>query len=170
MTSFASKAQVIDALIGIHERVLDDLLTVQYFGGALLIREPTARVRDAANSAALADNPDEPDNTLYRAMLIHYAVVDPESGKPYADGRLGTDGQPLIDPRTRVPLLSIEQVNDVVNGRPDPMLHLIQHIMELAGMTQSAMFSRHSAPDGAERDARASDADSSDAAPPDRDP
>jgi hypothetical protein len=142
------------ALLGLHEQTLaaDELtapggLTIgELFGGALLIRELTARQRLACEAAAVQDNPDEPDNALFRALVIQFGVVDPTTGTADAWGR--------VDPRTRVPLLSPEDAAELVEARAVPLQFIAGRILALSGMRAADHQRRHPGDDPAERDAR----------------
>jgi hypothetical protein len=149
---YADKATLLRALTQLHEQTIDDAFTRQLFGGAVLIREITARQRQDANEAAQAQDPEKPDNALYRAMLIQQAVVDPESGQPYADSRRGPDGAILIDPRTRTPLFTLADVVLISDGRDIATNELTTRIASLAALGPQAMFSGDPAPDSGERD------------------
>lgn len=134
MTTFATAASIRAALLDLHEIVIDEPAVRRHFGGALLIRELTAAQRIMAAAAARADNPDEPDVGLLQAMYVQMAVVDPASGTPYADGRVGDDGQPRIDPRTRAPLFTAEDVAALVGARQAPVALIVEAIENLGQM------------------------------------
>ena len=151
---FADKTTLKRALTHLHEQILDAPFALLLFGGAVLIREISARARLAAQEAANAESADNPDQVLYWAMLIQQSVVDPQSGQPYADGRTGPDGQPLIDPRTRTPLFTVDETLEIASGREVAVRELINRITDLSALGQSAMFSGGAPPDGGERDAR----------------
>lgn len=137
MDTFITRDDLLAVLTATHERVITPAL----FGGkAVLIREITARQRLLANEAALAENPDSPDQALYRAMLIQMSVVDPESGTPG-------------DPRTRTPLLSPAEVESIAEGRELAVSELFEAIAALAGLGPRWLFRGHSAADGPQRDA-----------------
>jgi len=139
MADYLSKAALLAALTRTHEKEVDGY----FLGGKVLIRELTARQRLIAQQAAQAENPDEPDNGLYQAMLIQMCVVDPESGVNGADGR--------IDPRTRTPLFTIEDVRDLMESRWGAVNALIDEITSLAGLGPAAMFSSDTTPDRPKR-------------------
>lgn len=137
MTTFIARDDLMAVLTATHERVITPAL----FGGkAVLIREITARQRLMANEAALAENPENPDQALYQAMLIQMSVVDPESGTPG-------------DPRTRTPLLSPADVESLAEGREHAVRELFEAIAALAGLGPRWLFRGHSAADGPQRDA-----------------
>lgn len=154
---YLDKAALLAALTHTHEKTIEST----FLGGQVLIRELTARQRLLAQQAAQAENPDEPDDAIYKAMLIQMCVVDPDSGTPGADGR--------IDPRTRTPVFTITDVINLSDARPLAMQALIDAITELAALGPQAMFSGHPTADGGERDARAGDSGVSDAARTDAD-
>lgn len=144
MPTYISRQELLAALTGTHETVYESDL----FGGrAVLIREITGRQRLLANEAATQENPDAPDNALYRAMLIQMAVVDPDSGVRGPDG--------AIDPRTRRPLLTVDDVQSIADGRDRAVEQLIDAIVGLSALKPVHLFRRHSAADGGERDAGA---------------
>lgn len=138
-----TKAQLLAALTQTHERKI----TISFLGGEILIRELTARQRLLAQQAAQAENPDEPDNALYQAMLIQMCVVDPDTGVADAMGR--------IDPRTRAPLFSVEDIQNLSDARYAAVSSLIDEITSLAALGPQAMFSGGDAADSRERDAGA---------------
>lgn len=124
------------------------------FPEPILIREVSARVRLQAQEAAVADDSESPDNTLYQALLILASVVDPDSGTPYPDGRIDPQtGTPLIDPRTRAPLLSADELPALIEGREILVRTLMTEITSLSVLTPDALFFRRSADDAAESDA-----------------
>lgn len=167
MTTFASVASIRAALLDIHERVLDRPQIIAFFGGAILVREITAGQRLRAAAAARADNPDEPDMPLYNAMLLTLAIVDPASGTPYADGRVDDDGRPLIDPRTRRPLFSADDLPLLLEARDLPATVILSTLDDLGALKPRHMFRGSSAPDSGERDAGAGAEAAGDAPHPD---
>ncbi len=150
--SYLSKAALLSALTHTHEKTVDGY----FIGGTVLIRELTARQRLTAQQAAQAENPDEPDNGLYQAMLIQMCVVDPDSGTVGADGR--------IDPRTRTPLFTVDDVRDLMESRWGAVNALIEEITSLAGLGPQAMFSSDPPADSGERNQGAGTAGPGDAA------
>lgn len=139
-----TREELLACLTDIHEKTIRPIL----FGGRdILIREITGRQRMLANQAALADNPDDPDNALYQAMLIQSSVVDPSSGQ-MVNGK--------IDPRTRTPLLTIDDVKLLADGRDIPVKALIEEIVSLSALTPVSLFRGDHTPDGGERDQGAS--------------
>lgn len=149
---YLSKDALLAALTHTHEKTVESY----FLGGKVLIRELTARQRLMAQQAAQADNPEEPDDGFYQAMLIQMCVVDPESGTPDAGGH--------IDPRTRAPLFTVEDVRNLMEARYGAVTALIEEITSLAGLGPAAMFSGNHAADGGERDAGAGAQGVSDAA------
>lgn len=157
-----------DEILGLLTDLHEDVVTPALFGGrAVLIRELTARQRMEANAAATAADPDTPDNALYQAMLIQMSVVDPRSGTPYADGRRDANGEALIDPRTRAPLLTVGDVQAIADGRDLAVTDLVNRIVRLSALGPRAMFRGDLAPDGGERNAGAGAQPAHDAAPGD---
>lgn len=167
MTTYLTRDELLGALTGVHEKTIRPRL----FGGRpILIREITARQRLTAQQAASAENPDTPDNALYRAMLIQMAVVDPASGAPYADGRLDPlTGSPAIDPRTRSPLLTLADVEAIADGRDLLIDELVTEIASLAALGPSALKRGHPRADRPQRDAGAGAETGRDAARADED-
>ncbi len=137
---YITREQILAALTHTHEREIDS----PFFGGRVLIRELTARQRQQAQQAAAAENPDEPDNALYQAMLIQMCVVDPNTGVADATGR--------IDPRTRTPLFTVDDIQNLTDARAASTSLLINEITTLAGLGPAAMFSGGDAADSGERD------------------
>lgn len=157
MPTYADKDTLLRALTDLHEQTLDGEEATRLFGGAILIRELTARQREAANNAALAENPDQPDNDLYRAMLMQQSVVDPNTGTPYDPPRYDDDGSLLIDPRTRRPLFSVAEVQLLADGRDKRVSTLVDLIMALSALGPAALFRGSDAANGGERDPGAGD-------------
>lgn len=147
---YLDKAALLAALTHTHEKTIESW----FLGGKVLIREITARQRLLAQQAAHTENPDEPDNALYQAMLIQMAVVDPDSGTP-------------SDPRTRVPLFTVEDIRELVDARFGAVNDLVNEITSLAGLGPAAMFSGSDTADSGERDAGALSPGSGEAAPQD---
>ena len=133
------RTRLLDALEGVHERAID---YPQWGVTGILIREFTARERQAANEAVTLDNPADPDQVLFRAMLIQRCVTDPDTGTAYADGRLDLrTGNKAIDPRTRTPVFTVADVQSLANGRAALFNTLWDDLLEVAAMS-GATFSR----------------------------
>ena len=130
MTTYLSKAELLHNLTALHERTV----TSKLLGGSVCIREVNARARLAANEAAMAENPDRPDQSLYWAMLIHEAVIDPE---------------------TKERLFTLDEALTICDGRDLAVQELVSHITTLAALGPRAMFRRRPSADGAQRDAHA---------------
>lgn len=141
MSNYLNRSALLSLLADTHEK------TITIGGASLLIREVTARARLLANEAALAENPDKADQVVFDSHIIRYAVVDPESGTAGPDGR--------IDPRTRRPLLTLEDVETLCDGRSVVRAELLNAIWSLGSASQAATFRGDPAADGAERDAGA---------------
>lgn len=156
----AYKAAVFAALTGLHEKWIKD---VPLFGCDILIRELSAKQRTMANDAATADDPENPDNALYRGILIQQCVVNPETGQPYADGRVDEQGKPAIDPRTRAPLFTADEVAALVDGRSAAVNRLIDEITALAMVRPLDFKSVHSPPDSGQSGEGAGAGDSGEA-------
>lgn len=135
------------ALSETHERLVDTPAVVALFGRPVLVRELTAGQRLRATSAVRADNPDEPDVALFNAMRLQLCVVDPESGQPYADGRTGDDGRPLIDPRTRVPVFTPDDLPMLIEARDVPAALLLDAIDDLGAMRSHSLQGGDPPPD-----------------------
>lgn len=147
------RTRLLDAFQGVHEKPID---YPQWGITGVLLREFTARERQAANEAVTLENATDPDQILYRAMLLQRCITDPGTGKPYADGRTDlSTGQPAIDPRTRTPVFTVEDVQSLADGRSILFNILWDELLEVAGMTSAGMFSRGDAADGSERSAGA---------------
>jgi len=161
MTSIKDKFKA--ALLTIHEQPLDypewDLT------GALL-REFTARERQYAQEAVSAEAGEaDPDQVLFRAMLVQRCLTDPETGRPYADGRTNpSTGEPSIDPRTRTPIFTIEDIQDLADSRAIIFNKIWDDLLTLAALGPQAMFSSGAQDVGGERDAGAGAAGTGDAA------
>lgn len=150
--AFLTKDALRAALAALHEREVD----VPLLGGTVLLREFTARDRILASEAAQEHDPEQPDNHLYRALLLQRCIVDPETGRAYADGRLDpATGQPAIDPRSRAPLLSVEDVQTLAETRNVVFAFLWESLLELSALSAPALKSGDPAADAAERDAGA---------------
>lgn len=149
------RTRLLDAFQGVHERAID---YPQWGITGILLREFTARERQAANEAVMLDNAADPDQILYRAMLLQRCITDPATGTPYADGRIDlSTGQAAIDPRTRNPVFTVEDVQALADGRSILFNTLWDELLEVAAMSGGAMFSRGGATNGGERDQGASD-------------
>lgn len=149
-----NKYALLSALTGLHERAVD----YPAWGiTGILMREFTARERQWAQDAVQAEaGGGDVDQTLYKAMLMQRCLTDPETGRAYADGRTDpTTGQPVIDPRTRTPVFTVDEVNDLVDARAVLFNLLWDNLLELAALGPQAMFSGGSADERAERDAGA---------------
>lgn len=121
MSDYTTRQQLLTTLTSTHEKTVDDPVL-----GRILIRELTARQRLAANEAATAENAEMPDQALYWAMLLQSAIVDPSTGTPGPDGR--------VDPRTRAPLFSVEDVQTLADGRDLLLQRLVNHVTSLAAL------------------------------------
>lgn len=161
------RTRLLDAFQGVHERPID---YPQWGITGVLIREFTARERQAANEAVTLDNAADPDQILYRAMLLQRCITDPSTGTPYADGRIDlSTGKPAIDPRTRTPVFTVADVQALADGRSLLFGALWDELLEVAAMSGGAMFSRSDTPNRDERDQGAGDPGASEAADSDAD-
>lgn len=149
--SVLKKADLFRRLTDIHERVVSHYLLGD---DGVLIREMTAEQRMQAQEAANEDA-DNPNQALYVAMVLHFCLVDPDSGRLYADGRVGPDGQPVIDPRTRAPLFTADDIVDLMQGRTLLVEHLFSEATKLSAVGPTALFSGHRTDDHLQRDADA---------------
>jgi hypothetical protein len=139
---FLSKSALFASLVGINEKVVEsDLL-----GGAVLIRELTARQRLIAREAATKDTEDEPDNALYYAMLIQFCVVDPETGVAGPDG--------TVDPHTRAPLFTPQELAVLAEGRASAVQLLVEQITSLSAMSPVSLRQGDQASERGERGPR----------------
>lgn len=148
MSEYMDRDEILNCLTETHEKTIHPAL----FGKRpILIREIIGRQRLMASQAAQTDDPEQPDNALYRAMMIQMSIVDPSSGTPYADGRAREDGTPIIDPRTRKPLLSIADVQDIADGRDLTVDALMTEIATLSTLAPVSLFRGHSSSNGTKR-------------------
>jgi len=144
------RTKLLDAFQGVHERMID---YPQWGITGVMLREFTARERQAANEAVTLDNPADPDQILFRAMLIQRCLTDPDTGRPYADGRIDlSTGEAAIDPRTRVSVFTVGDVKELADGRAALFNALWDDLLEVASMTGAALFSRGGTANGTERD------------------
>jgi hypothetical protein len=144
------RTKLLDAMQNVHERLID---YPQWGITGVLLREFTARERQAANEAVNLDNPDNPEQILYRAMLLQRCITDPATGTPYADGRIDlSTGEKAIDPRTRTPVFTVADVTELADGRAMLFNTLWEELLEVAAMSSAAMFSRDQTADRSERD------------------
>ena len=72
--TYLDRAALLAALTNLQERDVDEPL----LGGVVRIRELTAGERQQALDAALAVDPDNADNALYRAMVVSFGLVEPK--------------------------------------------------------------------------------------------
>lgn len=156
MTPFLDKAALLGALTGTHEKAVDVPLV-----GRVLLREIPARIRIVAQQEARRDDPDQVDDALYMALMVGHSLVDPDSGTPGPDGR--------IDPRTRRPLLTPEEILLLADGRDLPMRFLFEEAIALAGVAPGALFRGDTRADPPQRDAGAGAPDRPTDAPGDAD-
>jgi hypothetical protein len=141
MTEFLSKASLLSAIGGLHEKAVSSPL----LGGTVLVRELTARQRLIAREAAARENEDEIDQALYFAMLIQFCVVDPESGTAGPDG--------TVDPATRRPLLTPQEVATLAEGRALVVDLLVGEITSLSALLPVSLQQGDPAPGRGERGA-----------------
>ena len=144
----ALRDSLLSIFTDIHELLLDDPLTIELVGEPVLIREMNVAQRLAANAAAVAENPDEPDQALYRAMLIQSCIVDPATGSPYSDGRVNDDGTPMIDPRTRATVFRADDLPMLTQMRDVLSTHITNRILELGALTPRHLKSGDPRADG----------------------
>jgi hypothetical protein len=149
------KERLTAALTAIHEQPLE--YPAWGLTGALL-REFTARERQYAQEAVQTEAGEaDPDQILFRAMLMQRCITDPESGRPYADGRTGPDGQVAIDPRTRTPVFTVAEIADLADGRAIVFNRIWDDLLALAAAAPADLFPGDRAVVGAERDAGTGD-------------
>lgn len=126
---YLSKDEIKQRLFDFHETTVASV----WLGGSVLLRELTAGQRLMVNDAAQNEDGAAPNNAFYRAALLQLMLVDPESGQPYADGRVHPEtGQPLIDPRTRTPLFTSDELMDLMDGREGAIDELLSHGLRLS--------------------------------------
>jgi hypothetical protein len=151
--TFLPKERVLRALTDFHEEPVYS----SYLGGYVLMRELSAAERlilqEAATGTAEDGSPTF-DTALHRAMLLQLMLVDPTSGRPYADGRQHpTTGEPLIDPRTRTPLFTSDELSTILEGREGACADLINHGLRLSRLLPESFRSGDHAANTAEHDA-----------------
>jgi hypothetical protein len=143
------KDRFLDAFTNLHERAVN---FPQWGLTGALLREFTARERQYANDAVQAQDEASPDQILYRAMLLQRCLTDPATGTPFSDGRRDpTTGEPAIDPRTRAPIFTIADVEQLADGRFVLFNALWDELLEVAAMGPRSLFRGDPATDGAER-------------------
>jgi hypothetical protein len=151
-----SKAKLLAALTVIHEKPLE--YPEWGLTGAML-REFTARERQYAQEAVQVEAGEaDPDQILFRAMLMQRCITDPETGTPYADGRPG------IDPRTRTPIFSVADIQQIADGRAILFNRIWDDLIALAAAAPADLFRGDRADVSPERNTGAS-ADGSAQAP-----
>lgn len=148
------KERLRTALTALHEKPLE--YPEWGISGAML-REFTARERQYANDAVQEQGGADPDQILFRAMLMQRCITDPATGRPYADGRTGPSGSPLIDPRTRTPIFTVEEITELADGRAFLFTRIWDDLIELAAAAPASLFRGDRTDDGAERDQGAGD-------------
>lgn len=147
------RARLKAALTDLHERALD--YPEWGLTGAVL-REFTARERQYANDAVQAEaGAADVDQILFRAMLLQRCITDPDTGQPYADGRAGPGGQPAIDPRTRAPIFTLDDIQDIADSRAILFNRIWDDLLALAAAAPESLFPGDRADVGSERDAGA---------------
>ena len=105
--------------------------------------------KTSAVEASRGEDADAPaDETIARAFILQRCILDPESGEADSTGR--------IDPRTRRPLFSPEEVNDLINTREVPMNLIYQAIARLGAMFPDAFRGGDQTTDDAGADTGAS--------------
>lgn len=147
-----TKADLLQRLTDMHERIVADPILLGPDVG-VLVRELTAEQRVQAQQAAGQEDADNPNEALYRALLMQFCVVDPDSGRPYADGRTNGDGSPRIDPRTRMPLFTADEIIDLMAGRALLVDKLVNEISSLSALRPTDYKSSGPALNGVQRDA-----------------
>lgn len=143
--TYLSKAALKHALTSLHEETVESAL----LGGAVLVREPTAMEKMSAVEASRGDDPEAPaDEVIARAFILQRCIVDPETGTAGPDG--------VIDPRTRAPLFSPDEINDLINSREQAMNFLYQRVARLGALLPDAFRSGTEAADDTRADTGAS--------------
>jgi hypothetical protein len=141
MTQYLSKAALKHALLDLHETTVDSPL----LGGAVLVREPTALEKTGAVEASRGEDADAPvDEVIARAFILQRCILDPETGEADSAGR--------IDPRTRAPLFTPDEVNDLIHTRERAMSLLYLAIAQLGAMLPDAFRDGNQATDDAGAD------------------
>lgn len=117
MAAYLSRDQILNAFRTFAEK---DYYSVA-LGGTVHLIEPTGAQRLDANRAALAENENEPDNLIYRAVLIASCVIDPTTRQPLlepADALVIAQGreQAAIDLCTEILRLGEASTGDLFRG------------------------------------------------------
>lgn len=148
--AFLTKDQLKQRITELHEIVVSS----PWLGGDVLLRELTAAQRMSAADAAQSEvEGDAPNNYLYRAMLLQMMIADPDSGTPYGDRRTHPQtGEPLIDPRTRTPFFTSDEIVELMEGREGPVEELLQRGLGLSRLLPNDFRDRVATPDAPERD------------------
>ncbi len=151
--AYVSRDQLLTALTDFHE----ETVTSQWLGGDVLIRELTAYERMMAHEACTTtDENGAPsfNSTWHRGMLLQMMLVDPSTGAPYRDGRIDPrTGQPQIDPRTRAPLFTSDEVLMLIEGREGPVNELLERGFRLSRLLPDSFRNRTESTNGRQRDA-----------------
>lgn len=109
--TYLDRAALLAALTTLQEQDVDEPL----FGGRVRIRELTAAERQQAEQAATATDPEQPDNALYRAMVVSFGLVEPK--------------------------LSLEDVSALLGGRGEAVKSLAVAILSLSEAAPGSMKS-----------------------------
>ena len=140
-TGFLDKSALLGAVVGLHEKAV----TSPLLGGTVLIRELTARQRLIAREAAARESEEEVDTALLYAMYVQFCVVDPDSGTPGPDG--------TIDPHTRRPLFTPQEVQALAEGRALVLDMLVGEITSLSALSPVSLQPGNPQARGGKRDA-----------------
>lgn len=123
---YLSRAALLSALTTLEEQDIHEPL----LGGPLRIRELTAAERQQAQQAAwAAGTADNPDNAIYRALIVRYGV---------------------IDPATKDALLSAEDVASLAHGREEAVKRVAVAILSLSEALPGSLKSGDPAADQGE--------------------
>lgn len=78
-----TRAAILAALTTLRTETTEEPL----LGGTITYRELSAAARQQANEAAVtAGGAGDPDNALYRAIVVQLGVIDPATGEPLLTG------------------------------------------------------------------------------------
>lgn len=153
MAQYLDKSAILARLTDFHEETVNS----PWLGGDVLIRELTAGERMSAQEACTyTDESGAPqfNGTYHRGMLLQMMIVDPNTGEPFADGRRDPrTGAIQIDPRTRTPLFTSDEITILIEGREGPVNALIDRGLRLSRLLPDAFRDRAAPPNGSERNA-----------------
>lgn len=118
------------------------------FGGELLLRELT-RLQHRSLLAVANARPEMQRADAWNAGIFAAGVMSPTSGDPYPDNRRDAAGNLLVDPTTRRPMFTADEVLALPNRSAvfDEVLRVAQRILDLSEVGPDALKSGDPAPD-----------------------